>query len=72
MSQLSKKEMIILFFGKDEYRIREKIREFSEAHKDKNKSQQLEVIIIDEYKTFLGGRRKIIILIKLPTLILII
>jgi len=36
---LSKKEMIILFFGKDEYRIREKIREFSEAHKDKNKSQ---------------------------------
>lgn len=30
--------MIILFYGKDEYRIREKVREMINAHREKNKS----------------------------------
>jgi len=35
---LSKKEMIILFHGKDSYRIKEKIDEFVKAYKEKNKN----------------------------------
>jgi len=35
---LSKKEMIILFYGKDTYRIREKTKEMIEKYKEKNKN----------------------------------